>query len=329
MRRVVTLTFDATGERVTIAATTIIGNAKPKTAEYGEAEEERGALLAERDQWAIRFAQLNADAERITFERSHGRLDSAERRATVPTDQLQKFFFDVPITVTTTRGEGWMELAMYGGTSNRASSVQRRLAEKMLDAYSARAVRYFNAVRAMYGYLDEHPQRAHILFTDVFANDDDRALVSEMERSLTDRVRESINALVDTADIETDASIDHVFDLVHNPFPAQFRIAIKGVPLVVEGFSRYDSETFEIKPPTIFEAVPSLEGRWISPDPLALALKPETEKKNASELASMIDTLPRRFDVVVTQSEVAAAIVEKMRPAPRYRLRWATTAVPR
>ena len=321
VRRVVTFTFDPTGERVTISAVTYVGDAKPKTAEYAEAEEERGALLAERDQWSTRFAQLNPDSDRVSYERTRGRLTSAEHVATVSSDQLQRFFFDLPITVTTQRGEGWIELAMYGGASNRATPQQRRLAEKMLEAYSVRAVRYFNAVRSMYGYLDEHPQRARLLFTDVFADEEKRvALLSETERSLTDRVRETLNAIIDTKDLEEDATIDHIFDVVYNAFPATFRIRLKGVTLAVEGFERVDSETFEIKPPSILESIPKLEGRWVSPDPLAFAFREES--KSAEELADAIAALPRRFDPVVTQSEVAAAILERMKPAPRYRLRW-------
>ncbi len=322
------LTFDATGDQVTIAATTLVGEAKPKTPEYAEAEEERSALLAERDEWSQRFAQANPETDRVTFERTHGKLTSAEHRATVATDQLQKFFFDTPITVTTTRGDGWTELAMYAGTSNRATPAQRRLAEKMLDVYSARAVRYFSAMRSMYAYLDARPQRAHDVFTDVFSGESEqRPLLSDRERSLSNSVRDSIDALVNTSDVDTSASVDRVFDLVYNPFPAHFKVAIHGNPLAVEGFNRIDSETFEINPPTALEAIGMLEGRWISPDPLALVHR-TNDKKTDAELVAMIESLPRRTEPVVTQSEVAAAIVEKMRPAPRYRLRWVTRRPP-
>jgi hypothetical protein len=322
IRRIVSFEFDPTAEHVTVTATTYVGNAKPKTAEYGEAEEERAALLAEHDQWSVRFAQLNADSDRVTYERSHGQLDSAQHVATVQSDQLQKLFFDLPITVTTQRGEGWMELTMYAGSSNRATLQQRRLAEKMLDAYSRRAVNYFNSVRAMYAYLDEYPQRARLMFTDIFADDDERPLLSDIERSLTDRVRESVQSLTDTKDIEEDATIDHIFDVAYNAFPAKFRVAIHGNVLAVEGFNRIDSENFEIQPPSVFEVIPMLEGRWISPDPLAAALR--DEKKTSAEVAEEIASVPRRFDPVVTKNEVAAAILERMKPAPRYRLRWTT-----
>jgi hypothetical protein len=266
---------------------------------------------------------VNPETERVTYERSRGRLDSVERRATVASDQLQKFFFDTPITVTTTRGEGWMELTMYAGASNRATQVQRRQAEKMVDAYSRRAVAYLNSLRHMYQYLEERPQRAQALFTAIFEDEEKMPVLSETEQSLTARVREALDKIVDTKDLETDMTIDRLFDLTYNPFPAQLRIIIKGAALGVEGFTRLDSETYEIRPPSALQAVANLEGRWISPDPLAFALQND-DKKEASELAGILGGLPRRYDPVVSQNEVAAALIERMRPAPRYRLRWTT-----
>ncbi|HSP33250.1 MAG TPA: hypothetical protein VLU46_02920 [Thermoanaerobaculia bacterium] len=306
---VVTLLFDESGEHVTI-----VTNATIRT------EEERAALLTDRDEWSVRFAQANPDADRLILDRTRGQITAVERRATIASDQLQRFFFDTPITVTTTRGDGWLELAIYPGASNRASQAQRREAEKLLDVYSARAVRYFNSVRSMYAYLEQHPQRAHELFTDVFSTsaDEDRPLLSETERSLSDRVRESIDPLLDLNE-----TADRLLDIAYNPFPAQVRVAIKGSPLAVEGFTRVESDKFEIHLPTAFEAVGALEGRWISPDPLALAYRSDT-KSNAADLATQIERQERHFDPVVSQSEVAAAIVQAMRPAARYRLRWTT-----
>jgi hypothetical protein len=77
--------------------------------------------------------------------------------------------------------------------------------------------------------------------------------------------------------------------------------------------------------PQALEAVAMLEGRWITPDPLAAALAPP-ENKSAAEIAAMIADLPRHAEPVVSASDVAAALLDKMRPAPRYRLRWITKA---
>lgn len=316
-RRVVTLTFDDSGERVTINATTYVGEGQP------DSDERRSALIAERDEWAQRFRQADPETESVTWQRTKGKLDWVERRAIVNVDDLQKFFYDTPITITTLRGDGWIELAIYAGSSTRATNEQKRIAQKILTAYSARAARYFHAVRSLYAYLDERPQRAQILFEDVFADEKDpRPLISETERSLTDRVREAAYSVLDPSGVDRKA--DEIFDLVYNPFPAQLKIIIHGQTLAFESFNKIDSETFEVKTMSAPDAVAALEGRWISPDPLAVASRPEAAKKNAQDLAAIMAAEPRHADPVVTEDEIASAIVDKLRPAPRYRLRWTT-----
>lgn len=329
VRRVVTLTFDAPGENVTIEATTTVDhNPKPGTPEFAEAEEARAALRAERDDWSLRFAQAAPIAERVTFERSEGKIDSVDRRATVKVDDLQKFFYDTPVTITTTRGEGWIEMAVYAGASMRASPAQRRLADKVLAAYTGRAARYFEAVRTLYAYLDEKPQRAEPLFFEVFRDDNDEPMpMSDRERSATADVRQSLDALLDTDNIEPGVNFDRLFDLVYNPFPAECKVIVKAAVLGAEGFEKVDSETFAIRTSTALEAVGALEGRWISPDPLAVFARSGKGDK-ASTLAASLAREHRHADPVVTRSELAAALVEKMRPAPRYRLRWVTKAGP-
>lgn len=322
-RRNVTLTFEETGEHVTIRATTTIADAREGTPGYADAEERRSALLAERDAWAVRFQQANPESESVTFDRTRGKLQSVDRRATVNVDNLQKFFFDTPITINTTRGEGWIELNVYAGTSTRATAEQRRIAEKILDAYSARAVRYFHAVRSMYEYLDGRPQRAETLFAAVFAGDQDTLpILSDREHSLIDGVRVAAEAVLDASGV--DPRTDQIFDLVYNPFPAQMKVIIHGAVLANENFDRIESEMFQIKTLSAPDAVASLEGRWISPDPIGLAMA--NDKKDAAELAAIAAQVPRHSEAVVTQSEVSAAIVERMRPATRYRLRWTTKA---
>jgi hypothetical protein len=320
VRKVVTLAFDATGNEVTLSATTYIGDAKAGSPEYAEAEERRSALLAERDEWSLRFAQANPEAERVTLSRKRGKLESVQRTATIATGDLQKFFFDTPVTVTTTRTDGSMELNIYAGTSMRATPQQRRAAEKLINAYSRRAARYFAAVRNMYLYLEEKPLRSTAMFASVF---DELAPdhLADDERVMTAAVRDAIESLLSDDD-EGSAAIDRVFDLVYNPFPAQMQVVVKGETLINEGFQRLESGAYEIRMPTAFEAIGALEGKWVSPDPLALAADPANEKKSSAELAQMIDKLPRRSAAVVSQQELTDALIATMRPAARYRLRW-------
>ena len=82
-----------------------------------------------------------------------------------------------------------------------------------------------------------------------------------------------------------------------------------------------------VKTVSALEAVSMLEGRWITPDPLAVTFKTD-DKATVAEVAPTIALLPRRAEVVVTPTEIAQAMVEKMRPAPRYRVRWVPKPAP-
>ncbi|HEY8132220.1 MAG TPA: hypothetical protein VII12_10025 [Thermoanaerobaculia bacterium] len=220
------------------------------------------------------------------------------------------------------RGDGWAELTIYPGSSERATRQQRERVERMLALYSERAAHYFQTIRGLYSYLDAKPQRAADVFTAVFRDEKDPpARVSEKEESLAAGVRAAIDALL--ANEGETATLDRDFDAVFNPFPAELKVIVPGDVLAAEGFSRLPDRAFMVKLPTALEAVALLEGRWITPDPLAAALA-SPDDKPAPEIAAAIADQPRRAEAVVTASDIAGALMEKMRPAPRYRVRWIT-----
>lgn len=322
VRRTVTLTFNDAADLVTISATTTLGTARSGTADAAKIDEEREALLAGRDEWSLRFANADPEKDRVILQRTRGKLQAVEHSATIPSDNLQKFFFDTPMSVNMIRGDGWAELTIVAGTSMRATRLQQEHVEQTVQRYSERAAAYFSAVRSMYLYLDAKPQRATDLFTAVFRNDDPQQppAISQREQSLVDGVRNAADALVSS---DADAADEREFDLAFNPFPADFRVILPSEPLLVEGFTRQRDGSLLIKLPNALEAVTSLQGRWISPDPLAVAVADDL-KQSPEQLAAAIADLPRRAEIVVSPSDIAAAMIEKMRPAPRYRVRWIT-----
>jgi hypothetical protein len=326
VRRTLVLTFNDAGDLVTISATTTLGTAKPGTAEAAQIEEERESLLAGRDQWSMRFANADPASDRIVMQRTRGELQSLEHIASIAPENLQKFFFDTHLTVTFSRREGSAELTIYPGTSQRATRQQRERVEKLLSLYADRTARYFQAIRALYSYLDEKPRRATDMFVGVFRDDKDPpARISEEEQSLVGGVRSAIDAMM-SGEAET-ATLDRDFDFVFNPFPAELKVMVTGEVTAVEGFTRLPDRGFLAKMPTALEAVAMLEGRWITPDPLAAAFAAPQDRPS-EEIAASIADMPRHAEPVVTASDVTAALMEKMRPAPRYRVRWLTKAVP-
>ena len=253
------------------------------------------------------------------LDRARGELLRAERIARIDVADLQKIFFDVAVSAVVTRGDGWMELAIYPGTSTRATRPQRDDAEKKLAAYSERALRYFQTVGAMYGYMNAHQPRAAEMFAALFRDTEDPqpSLITDKEHDLVEAVRSSVNAL--TEDEETER-LEAEADLVYNPLPARIVVRVPGEPLLVEGFALKGGELVA-EPPSLLDAVASLEGRWVTPDPLAFATRPGGGGDPEKE-AALIAAMPRRTTTVVGAIEVGDALVQKLRPAPRYRVRW-------
>ena len=322
VRRSLVLTFNDAADLVTISANTTLGDAKAGTPEAAQIEEEREALLAGRDEWSMRFANADPESDRVVLQRTHGQLKAVDHIASISPENLQKFFFDTHLTLTFLRREGWAELTIYPGSSERATRQQRQRVEKMLTLYSERAADYFQAIRALYSYLDEKPQRAEDMFAAIFREEKDPPpRISEKERPLVDGVRSAIDTM--TSGQSDTATLDRDFDFVFNPFPAELKVVVTGDALAVEGFAKMPEHAFVAKMPTALEAVAMLEGRWITPDPLAAAFAaPENAK--SEEIAASLAAQPRHAEPVVTASDVASALMEKMRPAPRYRLRWVT-----
>jgi hypothetical protein len=113
------------------------------------------------------------------------------------------------------------------------------------------------------------------------------------------------------------AALAQVADLAENPLPAVVSVRVPTKPLIIEGFER-QGDDLVVRPRTLFDVMSELEGRWLSPDPLAMSLRTE---KIDDVLAALVTT-PRHADAVVTADDVVAAVHEKLRLAPHYRVRF-------
>lgn len=324
VEQTVTLAFDDTGSFVTITAVTKLNKQKAGTPEAALVDEARSALLGGRDEWTFRFANADPRSERTTFEKVDRELVSTEHSGTIPIDNLQRFFSDTPLTFAVARGEGWTEVTIYPGESTRATREQRRKVEERLTRFSERAVQYFGSLRSMYRYMNSNPARAEAMFTSLFEEKEEkRPLLTDDENSYVDSVRKALNAMTDTD--EGQESLDRDFDVAFNPFPADINVTVRGKPLFTEGFTRTADGGIRIETPQVLDVIASLEGRWITPDPLATALG-ATKEQSAEDLARAIAGQERKSTEVVRSDDVAKAVMAKMRPAQRYVVRWATKA---
>ncbi len=283
----------------------------------------RDAFLGGRDDWSVRFMRVNADEERIIFDKIKGLLSFAEHAGTIDSEDLQRFFSDVPVTIQVTHGDGWSELTMYAGSSSRATREERERFRRRLDAWSELAARYVLAMHHLYQYLGEHPGRAESVFANLVTNDSNVIVAaSEEERSLIFDGLTAMETIARRAPSGDDAqAVADQADLVLNPFPAEVSVRTPGAIMAFEGFERSDEHNVVAKTPELAEAIASLEGRWLSPDPLAMAIR-DTGAPATAPTAFEMAKMPRRSTAIVTPLEISGAFLEKMKGAPRYRVRW-------
>lgn len=283
-------------------------------------EAARAAATSGTDPWSLRFARLRTPIEeRHTTEKSRGMLRSATHAARIPSDDLQQLLSDTNITVDVVRGDGWRELRLYPGAGGRATREEQQQLEATLQAWSRSVTRYFTAMHHLYSYLDHHPQRAQPVFAAFLEEkgpDDVIPAVSEEEQPLLDAVRKSMEEITTRMDTEEGTTaVFELTDLVFNPFPGRFVIRAPGEVLANEGFTQKGNEV-SIEPVDLFASLKGLEGRWISPDPLAAALR--EEQVTSQQLAQA----ERTSTAVVSSSEVTRAIREQLVRPRAYVVRW-------
>lgn len=306
---------------VRLTASTQLSSDTPRNdAVRARLSETRELLLSGLDPWSQRFARAAPLTERQTWDRNAGVLTRAEHSGTIAADSLQRFFGDLPVTVQLTRAEGYGELTIYAGASTRATRAQREHFTRTLEVWSAAASRYFIAVHHLYDYLNANPQRARNAFTQLFADDETVVALNDEEAALITAVRAAMSELSEWERSEEKESytIAEEADLVLNPFPAEITVHTGGEITAMEGFVKRDSQRVAIPRPSLLDALASLEGKWIAPDPFAAAIKADKDPVNVDALAAA----PRKSLPLVPPPEIAAALSGAMKPAPRYRVRW-------
>lgn len=282
-------------------------------------ESARAAALSATDPWSIRFSRLSApEEESVTYQKNRGTLERVTRSARIPADDLQHLLADTNITVDVVRGEGWREIAFYPGAGGRATREQQRELEATLSQWSSSVARYFTAVHHLYSYLREQPGRDRYIFAALVADKLEETPVTEEEQPLVEAVIEAMGGIAEQMDAHEGraATLAEEADLVFNPFPARMIVRVPGDVLSSDGFTKSKSKDLAIEPVDLFAAIAALEGRWISPDPLAALLR--DERPTPEQLAEA----PRKSEAVVSSSEIAGAIREQLERPRTYSVRW-------
>lgn len=314
----VTVSFEK-NDRVLITEQTTFNDADVKSeARLAMLESARFAAAHDTDAWAARFGRVNAEDEEVTTRKHHGELDRVSRSVRIPINQLQTVFSDVNISVNVLNGDGWRELSFIPGGSVRASRDQRRHFDDALLVWSGAVSRYFAAIDRLYTYLDLNPYRAQPLFSALLneqPEDSAVQLVADEEQPLVDSVRLAMEEIANLMDKEQDgggATFAEEADLIYNAFPARMSIRVPGDVISKEGFD----EKLVIEPVSLFDAIEALDGKWISPDPLATLLRDEQPSPDA------LARTERRSAKVVQPAEIANAIREQLARPKMYVVRW-------
>jgi hypothetical protein len=277
----------------------------------------RRAIAEERDEWSLRYAAIEPDEERLIVDRRDREIERVERTATLRRNDLPRFFSDTSMTVSLSRVDGVNELTIIPSTSNRATRAQREHAMTTLHLWSEDAARYIEAIGNLYRFIDQNPQRARAAFELLLGDEKQRSTIEE-EQSLIEAVRATTNQIYDRLDNHGDAfTIDEEFDLTFNPLPAEIVIHTPRAATANENFFKQSDDTFVIRRAGLLDAIESLEDRWVTPNPLAAALHSDKEM-SADEYVK----LPRRWSELVTATEIEQAVMDRLKPASVYRLRW-------
>jgi hypothetical protein len=317
-----TITFGAGDELVLVTAKTEY-QLRPATREAQQrVDEARAAALAGVDPWSMRFSRLTPESESVTLERHRGALERVTRTVRIPAEELQRVFSDSSVTVDVLGGDGWRELALYPGSSSRATREQQRRFETHLNTWAETVARYFRAIDRLYRYLDEQPGRAEYLFAALFEEKGADGLVPpvlEEEEPLVRDVSEAIEAVIELMDERAGdkaATMAEEADLVFNPFPARIVVQVPGGVTSAEGFKKETGDRYVIDYVDLFAEIAALEGKWITPDPVAASMREQ------QPTAKQIALAPRRSTAVVNAREIADAVRERLARPRKYVLRW-------
>jgi hypothetical protein len=286
------------------------------------------------DAWGRRFASLEPAAERFAWEKQLGEVRRGTRAA-LATDPrgLRAFFGDTSLAVSYEIRDGIAELAIAPGPPARATRAQREAVERTLGDWSGHVAAYLKEAGALWAYLDDRPDRAHpclgTLFEDLLADEVREKLepLTEGELERINRLREAMEPVMAVLFVPEgeDHSRDELSHLVYDPFPARLTVRLPVPPREApEGFAMApDGKTLVASGPGFWEALRSLEGRWLAPDPVLLYVQRDgREQKEPLDLDALI-AQPRRAEPAPAADEVREAIEERLEPTPFYRVTFA------
>lgn len=284
------------------------------------------------DPWGPRFAALEPIAERFAWEKQFGEVHRGTRAALAGgPESLRAFFGDTSLDVAYEVRDGVAELIITPGLPARASRRQREEVERIVESWSGHVATYLKETGALWAYLDDRPDRTRAclgaLYDDLLSEETREELepLADAERERIDRIRAAMQHVMDVLVVPegADHAPDELSHLVYDPFPARLTVRLPGPPLEVpEGFVAEDQKLVAAGP-GLWQALRSLEGRWLAPDPVLLYVESAKPGKEEPVDLDALVALPRRAEPAPSTDEVREALEDRLRPEPFYRVTFA------
>jgi len=290
-------------------------------------DESRDTLDQSLDPWSRRFVLLEPLAERLSIERLEGELRRSIHSAVVPSfDEAVRLLEADGLTGSLTRVGGSSEIQLFPTGGSRATYLQRQDAERRLEEWSEVLAAYFEAVADLYAHLDERPDRAVPCFAHIFDKHEGLGVtgpLDEIEEELVTRAKTAMEEVALALLVpDNDAfSLNELTRLVFDPFPARLTVTVEGQVLSVKGWFEEDG-FFERPAVDAWNALRSLEGRWISPDLVTAVAAPLPEDQQPDPDVLLFASLPRRYSSPPSSDDVEAAILAELVPESMLVLRW-------
>jgi hypothetical protein len=291
-------------------------------------DEARAEMDGGWDRWRPLYDRLDADAESYRLERIRGMAQRSIYSALVPSFSAVEGFLASQGLAPAVFVDGQihrLELSPTGGT--QASWSQRQLVERTLNDWSVIVADYLESSIELWGYLDDHPERATACFCQLFdSHGTGSGPLDPEEEKLVTALSDAMQRVADVLMVPDgwDYSPNELSRLAYDPFPTRLTVSVAGQILDSEGFVQTDG-ALERPPVDLWQALISLEGRWLTPDPVTAAVTPNAMLPEID--AAAFASLPRWASTSPSASEVADALASGLTPLDLHTVRWTTAGL--
>lgn len=290
-------------------------------------EETRITIESSLDPWSRRFALQQPLAEHQSIQRVEGKLRRSVHSAVLASfDSVVEMVAADGLTGNLVVAGGVAEVSFFPTGGSRATYTQRQEAERLLVEWSDALAEYFESVIDLYSYLEGRSDRAVPCFAHIFDTHNGVAASGPLEleeEELVLRVKDALDSVV-LALVMPDGesfSMNELTRLVYDPFPARLTMSVDGQALQSEGWITH-SGFFERPAVDAWNALLSLDGRWLSPDLVTAMASPAPEDQQPEPDPVEFASRPRYVAAAPTSSEVESALLSGLVPASELTLRW-------